>query len=90
MPPSLSVAALAQPRLELFARRRQDEDLDRLRQALAHLLRALPVDLEDQVAALGERRLDDALPRAVEVAEHVGMLDEFAGRDQPLESPRGR
>src|SRR5688572_5999072 len=78
-------AALAQPRLELGARGRQDEDLDRLRQPLADLRRPLPVDLEDQVAALGERGLDDAAARSVEVAEDVRVLDEFVRIPQALE-----
>ncbi len=43
-------AATAQSRLELFHRRRHDEDADRLREGLAHLLGTLPVDLEQGIA----------------------------------------
>ena len=52
MTSSLSVPRVAQAALELGHRRRQDEDAD---EVLAHrrmkLLRALPVDVEQDVAA---------------------------------------
>ena len=83
-------AALAQPGLQLGARRRQDEKLHRLGQVLTHLIRALPVDLEDEVTALGKRRFDDAPARAIQVAEDVRVFDEFARRLAAARRLRGR
>ena len=83
-----SAGSLPRPRRrfsKLGARRREDEDLDGFREALAHLPRPLPVDLQEEVAAFRERGLDDAPPRAVQVSEDVGVLDEFARGDQALE-----
>src|SRR5690606_20421641 len=67
------VEALAQGLLG----RRQDEDRFRLGHQPAYLLRALPVDLQDQVVTFGEGLLQPALGGAIEVAEYFGMLEEF-------------
>src|SRR5215831_7690282 len=45
------LAARAEPPLELSGRRRQDEDTDRVGEEPSHLLCALPVDLEQDIAA---------------------------------------
>ena len=46
---------------------------------LGKLLGALPVDIEENVAALGQRQFDRALGRAVEIAEHFRPFEQFAG-----------
>ena len=43
-----------------------------------HLARPLPVDLEDEVFALLQRRGDDPLRGSVAVAVHFGAFEEFA------------
>ena len=48
---------------------------------IAHLARALPVDLEDDVMP-GLQLVEHRLPRgAVEIVEHLGMLEEVIGGD---------
>src|SRR5438067_6943668 len=64
--------------LELLDRGWQDEDADAVRVEPAHLLRALPVDLEDDVVAAGDGVEDHLLRRAVVVAVHLGALEELA------------
>src|SRR5438874_675865 len=64
--------------LELLDRGRQDEDADAVRVEPAHLLRALPVDLENDVFAAGDGIEDHFLRRAVVVAVHLGAFQEFA------------
>src|SRR3989442_383801 len=64
--------------LQLLDRRRQDEDADRVGIELAHLLRALPVDFEDQVVAALQRIEDQLLRSAVAVAVHLGALEKLA------------
>src|SRR5205809_881372 len=64
--------------LQLLDRRRQDEDADRVGIELAHLLRALPVDFEDQVVAALQRIEDHLLRSAVAVAVHLGALEKLA------------
>src|SRR6059036_2161060 len=64
--------------LQLLDRRRQDEDADRVGKELAHLLRALPVDFEDQVVAALQRIEDQLLRSAVAVAVHLGALEKLA------------
>jgi hypothetical protein len=73
------LAAAAQAALQLLHRGRQDENADRRRgTGLAHLLRTLPVDLQQDVAA-GRHLLDDPAPRgAVVIAVHLGALEEVA------------
>src|SRR5688500_11599373 len=72
------LAAAAQPALQLLQRRRQDEDADALRIKRAHLPRALPVDLEDEIVALLQRAVDALLRSSIPVAVHFGVLEEFA------------
>src|SRR5206468_483046 len=64
--------------LQLLDRRRQDEDADRVGIELAHLLRTLPVDFEDQVVAALQRIEDQLLRSAVAVAVHLGALEKLA------------
>src|SRR4051812_10772585 len=66
--------------LELFHRRRQDEDADALRIERAHLARALPIDLENDVGAALHRIENHFLRRAVTVAVDFGAFEEFAPR----------
>src|SRR4029450_4166808 len=81
-----SGASRMQPPLELGHRGRQNEDSN---QILAHggvqLLRALPVDVEQYIAARLERGLHRRLGRAVAVTEHRRPFDEMAGREHPVE-----
>src|SRR6266850_2436734 len=64
--------------LQLLDRRRQDEDADRVRIELAHLLCPLPVNFEDQVVAALERIEDHLFRSAVAVAVHLGALEKLA------------
>ena len=48
---------------------------------LADLVRALPVDLEDHVVPGVAQRFDLRAARAVEVVEHLRVLEEFARGD---------
>src|SRR5687768_10585913 len=64
--------------LELLDGRGQDEDADAIGIERAHLARALPVDLEDQVLAALHRVEDHLLRGAVAVAVYLGALEEFA------------
>src|SRR6266571_8600347 len=72
------LAARAHAPLELLDRRRQDEDADAIGIKLAHLLGALPVDLENQVLAALQRIQDHVSRRAVAVAVDFGALQELA------------
>ena len=83
---SLGVAAAAQAPLLLVARRRQDEDQQRVGVQRLDLLGAVDLDLEHDVGA--RRRLGRR--RAVVVAEELGPLEEAAVGDAPLERRRGR
>ena len=49
------------------------------------LLRALPVDVEQDVAALAQRVLHRLLGRAVAIAEDMRPFDELAVGDHPVE-----
>src|SRR3954453_13047545 len=71
-------AARAKAALELGHRGRQDEDADDVRIDLLQLLRALPVDVEQHVAAALDRLHHLALERAVAVAEDVRPFEELA------------
>src|SRR3954470_6392009 len=68
----------AQAALELLEGGRHDKDADAVRMQLAHLPRALPVDLEEQVMTAAERIADHLLGRAVAVTMHLGALEELA------------
>src|SRR5438105_12031935 len=64
--------------LQLLDRGRQDEDADRVGIELAHLLRPLPVNFEDQVVAALQRIEDRLLRSAVAVAVDLGALEKLA------------
>ena len=79
-------AAADQARRAAPPRRRRDEDLHRLGHRLAHLARALDLDLQhDRDARRAMRSLELGAQRAVAAAGVLGVLDELAGRDAPLE-----
>src|SRR5690606_23729508 len=93
----------AEPALELLHRGRQDEDADATRIERAHLPRPLPVDLEHEVLAAGERFLDDTPRSSVAVAVYLRAFEELAplahGKEgrlvdkvvlAPLRCPRAR
>src|SRR4051812_34959551 len=62
----------SQPQLEVRNRRRQHEDADEIAICLlTKLLRALPVDVEQNVAALDQSRLDWQPRRAIAISEHL-------------------
>ncbi len=76
------------PRQPLGERRpggRQDEDAHALRHGAPYLLRALPVDLQDDVAPRPQLLLDERTRGAVVVVEHPGVLEELPARDPLLE-----
>jgi len=70
--------ARAHAPLQLLDRRRQDEDADAVGVDRAHLLRSLPVDLQDQVLAPRQGVRDHLLRGAIAVAVHLGALEELA------------
>src|SRR5690606_25501587 len=77
--------ALAHALLQRCPRGRQDEHADRVGDPRPHLARALPVDLQQHVAAGRQQRLH-RLPRgALPVAVHQRVLEEVAGGDHRLE-----
>src|SRR3546814_5136054 len=91
-PPRATLTATRCPYTTLFrslverlARRRQDEHADSIGHLLAHLARALPVDLQQHVAALGQPRFHRLDRRALPVAVHQRMLEEVAGIDHARE-----
>src|ERR1700761_3740828 len=83
------LAAAAQALRQLVPARRQDEDQHRGREELADLQCALPVDLQHDVLAVGQQRLDALARRAVPVAVHMRVLEALAGRDHLLEALDG-
>ena len=81
------LGAHAQARLEIGDRGRQHEDADEIGAALlAQLLGALPIDVEQHVAARREHALDWRPRRAVAVAEHLGPFEKLALRDHRVET----
>src|SRR5262249_7141373 len=68
-----------EPAFQLFRRRRQDEDADKIgRGCPAELLRALPIDIEQHIAA-GLQSLEHRRSRrAVAVAEHFRPFEQLA------------
>ena len=86
------LGAALEPGAELGHRGRQDEDARRCRRGIASrdLARALPVDVEEHVAARGERRLDRLARRAVEVAVHLRPFEELAAVAHRREARRDR
>jgi hypothetical protein len=79
-------AAHTKPTLELGHRGRQQEQRH---EVLTHrggeLLSALPVDVEQDVAAFAQRILHRGLGRSIAMAEDRRPFDEFAGVDHPVE-----
>ena len=72
----------AQATLELAGGGRQDEDADQiLRRPFGKLLGSLPIDVEQDILAIGQCGLDRCPRRAVVVVENAGMLEEFAPID---------
>ena len=65
----------AQATLELIAARRHDKDADRIGATLTHLLRALPVDLEQNRAPVVDERLNVSFARTIPVIEDFGGLE---------------
>ena len=77
-----SCGAAPQAPLELGHRRRQDEHADHVvARGRAQLLGALPVDVEQHVAAAGQRLLDSRARRAVGMAVDLGVLQQLAALD---------
>src|SRR6185436_9527879 len=74
-----------QPLEEVFQRRRDDEDQQRARHLALDDGRALNVDLEDHIAALGERLTNLVARRPVPVLVDLARLEERAGGALPGE-----
>src|SRR5690554_2395316 len=72
-------AAPAQALLQHIERGRQHEHPHGLRKRLAHLLRALPVDLQQDVVARADALADPGPGRAVVVTVDLGPLEKFTG-----------
>src|SRR5580765_15787 len=66
-------------------RRRENEDAHGVGEGLADLVRALPVDLEQDVQSLGARVLQPLLRRAVTVPVDLGRFEEIAALEHRLE-----
>ena len=80
--------ARVQPRSSSATRRRQHEDADHVVAALlAQLLGALPVDVEQHVAAAPRAPPHRPARRAVAVAEHLRPFQQLAARHHVLELP---
>src|SRR5262245_16692690 len=71
--------------LEFLGRWREDEHADRVGKEPSHLLCALPVDLEQDVAAARPNVGDLLLRGGVEIAVHFGALEELARLEHALE-----
>ena len=83
----LSCARRLEPALQFPDGRRQDENADEIvARFFAQLLRALPIDIEQHVAA-GAQCVDDRpARRAVAMAEHFGPLQQLAFFDHGIEA----
>jgi hypothetical protein len=80
------LGATVQPGSEFLHRGRQDEDRDHISAHLIlQLLRTLPVDVEQHVAAFAHRHLGSLARRAVEIAMHLGPLQQRLGIAHALE-----
>src|SRR5690606_12810870 len=74
----LVLGATCEPRLQLRHGGWKDEDRnDVAAHLLAKLLRTLPVDVEEHVAAFGHRLFGRGARRSVEVAVHFGPFQEL-------------
>ena len=81
MTASLSWARLRRRLFQFLGGGRQDEDRDQVvARRLLQLLGALPVDVEQDVAPVGQRRLHRRARRAVEVVEDARVLQQLAVR----------
>src|SRR5437660_521530 len=80
----LRLADPAQPPLQFLAGRRQHKDAHRFRHLLFDLRRTLHVNIEQQIVVARLGFAQEALGRSVIVSEHVGMLQEFIGRQHAL------
>ncbi len=69
--------AAAQALFQHFARRRQNEDTDRIGHFLFHLAGTLPVDFEDDVLAAIEQFLRRCARAAIEIIENPSVLQKF-------------
>src|SRR5262245_768670 len=78
-------AAPAEASLELPGRGRKDEHADCVGEEPSYLLCALPVDLEQDVAAARPNVGDLLLRGGVEIAVHFGALEELARLEHALE-----
>src|SRR4051812_19515349 len=79
----------AQSRREFANRRWQDEEArDVFSHAMPQLLCALPVHVEEYVAATGERRFDGRSRRTVEVPINLGVLEKLSLFDHLAEFHR--
>ena len=70
--------AVVEPRQQRLVGRRQNEDADGGRVHAAHLCRALPVDLQQDVVALGHARAHPQLRGAVVIAVYQRAFDKLA------------
>ena len=73
------LAASRQPLAQRCDRRRQYENPDHAREQAAHLPRALPVDLEQDVGAGPGGRIHGIAGRPVIIAMYFGRFEEFTG-----------
>ena len=74
----------AQARFEFPGAWRQNEyayQIGAERPIVGDLLGALPIDIEQNVAAVGERFFDGSPGRAIEMAEDIGMFQKLARRN---------
>ena len=82
------LGAADQALAQFLRRRRKNEDADEIvLHRLGQLLGALPVDVEQHVAASLQRRRHRPLRRAVEIAEHLGVFEKLAPVAQTGEFP---
>src|SRR4029078_9315014 len=80
------LAARVKAMLQLGHGRWKQKDGDEmLAEVGLELARALPVDVEENVAALAKRLLHGRLGSSVAIAEDVGPFDELAGFDHSIE-----
>jgi hypothetical protein len=83
------LAAAAQAAVQLFPRRRQDEDQHGAREDALDLQRALEVDLQHDIVAIAQALLHRGARGAVVVAMNLGPLEEIAVVDHLAEGIGG-
>ena len=79
------LGAAAQAIAQGLDRRRQNKNADRLRKHLAHLLGALPVDFQQDVAPQRQLLAQPAQRGAVVIAIHLGVFQKILAGDHRLE-----